>query len=185
MGTARAHTTDLAVFAYGTLKEGFHNHEHYCRGVKQVLPALAWGRLYLWEPGIPIMAVPRERVEIVGSQQGAADLDAAAALDARRVKWRSMRPLMRMWPLRRWRKIAGELLIFPDANERLALLDALEGFNPRPGKRCYERVLMPVRLRPSPHAPKGTRLAWAYVLPQDEDPPSDPLDLSDWQPGRA
>ncbi len=92
---------------------------------------------------------------------------------------------MRMGPQRRWRKIAGELLIFPDAKPRLAILDALEGFSPRAGKRGYERVLMPVRVLPSPYAPKGTRLAWTYVLPQDEPPPSQPLDLIDWQPGRA
>jgi len=169
---------ELAVFVYGTLKAGFQNHAHYCRGATRVLPASTWGRLYLWEPGVPILDVPREHLLLLGST----DLDADLLRAERTPPQEAQGPPPRR---RGWRRITGELLFFPDARHRLALLDALEGFHPRPSMRYYERILLDVAVEASPYGAKDHRPAWTYVLPTDQDPPGVPLDLSDWQPGCA
>jgi len=169
---------ELAVFVYGTLKAGFENHQHYCRGVRRVEPATTWGRLYCWEPAIPILEVPRASCLLRGSSDLADDLEAAGRVAAATVR---PRPARR----RGWRRIQGEVLIFPDPIERLALLDALEGFRPRSGARYYERVLLPITVTPSAYGAGGQQAAWVYVLPQDENPPGGVLEVATWQPGRA
>lgn len=49
--------TTLAV--YGTLKDGYANHDRFCRGVLSVEPITIIGRLYQFPSGIPILQVPR------------------------------------------------------------------------------------------------------------------------------
>ena len=78
-GASRS-SADLPVFVYGTLKAGFHNHASYCQGVTRVVPAETWGRLHVWQPGIPIMAVPRRKVLLLGSPDVADDLVRAEPL---------------------------------------------------------------------------------------------------------
>ena len=173
--------TTRPLFVYGTLKEGFRNHEHYCRGVRSVEPAYTWGRLHLWEPGIPILAVPRREVLLRGSPDVPDDLLAAERLLSRR-----RQPLeLRRFRMRRWRRIQGQLLVFPDPERRLRILDALEGFYPTVGQRGYERVLIPVR-RTRPEAEQPAVLAaWTYVVPAGETPPGEGLDVVTWEPGSA
>ncbi|MDF1702653.1 MAG: gamma-glutamylcyclotransferase, partial [Planctomycetota bacterium] len=161
----------LPIFAYGTLKQGFRNHAAYCRGAVEVHPADTWGRLYVWQPGIPILHVPDDRILLTGTQDRRADIVAggtlatstAPALATKRPRGRG------------WRRIQGELLVFPDAVERLRLLDAFEGVHPMPAKRTYERVLLPVRRHSSSHGAEGMTTAWAYVLPAFADMPDVPL----------
>ncbi len=171
----------LPVFVYGTLKAGLRNHASYCHGVTSVLPAEVWGRLYAWEPGIPILAVPRRKTLLLGSADVADDLRRAQELLEGRPKPLSMR-MGFQW---RWRRISGELLSFPDPVERLRLLDALEGFNPPTGPRGYQRVLIPVRITNAPQTPSVVRAAWVYILPFDEDEPGRALKLRTWSPGSA
>lgn len=180
-GYLRSMAWGSPIFVYGTLKAGFQNHAHYCRGVHCVVEARTWGRLYLWEPGIPILAVPRRHVLLIGSTDIAADLAAAQALEARRPDLK-----VRMGPQLRWRRIRGQLLYFADSERRLHILDALEGFTPTTGARGYQRVLLPVRAtEPDEHGEPGVRAAWVYVLPHDEEPPGKPLALTSWEPGSA
>jgi len=171
---------ELPVFAYGTLKEGFRNHERYCRGVIEVAPALAWGRFHEWEPGIPILSVPRSDILLLGSSDAAADLEAAEALVTRPgpgLAWRTRFP----W---RWRRIRGQLLRFPDPVQRLRLLDALEGFHPATG-RGYQRVLLPTLVSSPDGGRREVRAAWVYVVPAGERAPGKPLRGVSWEAGRA
>jgi gamma-glutamylcyclotransferase (GGCT)/AIG2-like uncharacterized protein YtfP len=171
---------ELPVFVYGTLKEGFRNHERYCHGVIEVAPALAWGRFHEWEPGIPILSVPRDDVLLLGSRDAAADLEAAEQLvtrPGRALVWKRRLP----W---RWRCIRGQLLRFPDPEQRLRLLDALEGFHPATG-RGYQRVLLPTLVHADDGTVREVRAAWAYVVPAGERPPGKPLRGVSWEAGRA
>jgi len=179
--TGQPDAATMTLFVYGTLKEGFHNHEHYCRGVRSVEPAYTWGRLHVWEPGVPILAVPRREILLRGSADIPDDLLAVERLLSRR-----RQPLdLRRFRMRRWRRIQGQLLSFPDPERRLRILDALEGFNPATGRRAYERVLLPVkRTDPEPGQPP-VLAAWCYVVPAGEKAPGEGLDLVSWEPGRA
>lgn len=171
---------ELPVFVYGTLKAGFRNHERYCRGVIEVTPALAWGRFHEWEPGIPILSVPRSDILLLGSPDAAADLEAAEALvnqPGPGVPWATRFP----W---RWRRIRGQFLRFPDPEQRLRLLDALEGFHPATG-RGYQRILLPIRVTSPERRRPEVRAAWVYVVPAGEQPPGRPLRGVSWEAGRA
>ena len=167
-----------AVFAYGTLKQGFQNHAAYCAGFTEVRPGWAWGRLYRWRAGIPILQVPDETILLMGSRDVEGDLQASCSLVP------GSRAPARGNPGRRsWRRIRGELLLFPDGVQRLRLLDAFEGFHPSPGARTYERVLLPVEVGSG--ADRELRTAWAYVLPPDRPPPAEDLPADVWHPGTA
>ena len=166
----------LPVFAYGTLKQGFLNHASYCRGALDVMRAEVWGRLYVWRPGIPILQVRDEDVLVTGTRDLAHDLGRAAGIleagvaPARRPAGRS------------WRRIQGEILVFPDPQARLRLLDAFEGVHPATSTQPYERALCRVRL----HEPRGGHpqhtAAWGYVLPGFAEEPARRLDVDTWHP---
>jgi gamma-glutamylcyclotransferase (GGCT)/AIG2-like uncharacterized protein YtfP len=173
---ARAAARTLRVFAYGTLMEGFANHAHFCRGALTVRPAVTWGLLHRWAPGIPVLRVARASVFLLGSADLAADL-AAAAEQVPAGPWR---PPPEPGA---WREIRGELITFADGVERLGLLDAFEGVRPRT-PRSYDRVLIPVRrLDAPPSDPPRVEAAWAYVTPLGEPPPGEALALDAWPVG--
>ncbi len=168
----------LPVFAYGTLKQGFHNHAAYCRGALDVVRAEVWGRLYVWEPGIPILAVPDETILLTGTRHLAGDLTAAQAM--------AVEPARLRKPAGRgWRRIQGEILYFPDPEARMRLLDAFEGVHPRPSAKTYERVLLPTRLHEEREGLGASEAAWAYVLPPFADEPEQSIDADAWRPGTA
>ena len=172
----------LRVFAYGTLKQGLRNHAAYCKGTLETHAAETWGRLFVWEPGIPILQVPDEKILVMGSQNLASDLAAATAA-ARSDAGRA--PSMHLRPSRGWRKIQGQLLVFPDPEPRLRILDAFEGFRPAPRERTYERVLLPVSVHQSSWSTQRIDLAWTYVLPPYADLPDVAIPSDTWHPGLA
>ncbi len=55
-------------------------------------------------------------------------------------------------------RVSGELFAFDDPEERLPVLDRLEGFDPG-GPSLYRRVLIPVETSDG-----GAVLAWVYVI---------------------
>ena len=167
----------LPVFAYGTLKQGFHNHAAYCRGALDVIPGRTWGRLYHWQPGIPILAVPDDGILLTGTRHLEGDLEAARAAQER-AQGAGARPAGRGW-----RRIEGEVIWFPDPAPRLRLLDAFEGVHPRPAEKTYERVLLAVQLAETREGLPSTCAAWAYVLPPFADEPEEAVDADAWQPG--
>ena len=46
------------IFVYGTLKKGFPNFRHYCKGAVSIEPAKVKGRMYDLGFGFPMMELP-------------------------------------------------------------------------------------------------------------------------------
>src|SRR5690606_29891162 len=64
----------LRLFVYGTLKQGYWNHERFCRGVLSVEEAVVRGRLYELPSGIPVLEVPEADVLAYGTADPLADV---------------------------------------------------------------------------------------------------------------
>jgi gamma-glutamylcyclotransferase (GGCT)/AIG2-like uncharacterized protein YtfP len=171
---------DLAVFVYGSLLEGVESLAHFCRGASAMHEAWAWGRLYLWAPNIPILEVPDGRILLRGSDDLPGDLRRSEAWARGAPESLSVDPPSS----RGWRRIRGQVITFPDAERRLTILDAYEGFRPRTPAH-YERVLIPVLVEGTTWEDEHVRAAWVYVLPEGEDPPDDLLPVDAWVPGRS
>jgi gamma-glutamylcyclotransferase (GGCT)/AIG2-like uncharacterized protein YtfP len=123
----------ISIFVYGTLKQGYCNHERFCKTAVSIKPAWVWGRLYHLPAGYPALEVPEASVLAHGTRNPLADertqntlLVPASAMDK---------------PDGDWDKIQGELITFAEPELELPPIDFLEGFNP--GGWCmYERVLV-------------------------------------------
>ena len=102
------------------------------------------GRLYELPYGFPALVVPEEDILATGTTNYLADAEEQqhVVLDSRGSSTR-------------WDTVYGELMIFDDPEERLAALDALEGYVPGE-EGLYERVLVPVE------AADESVLAWTY-----------------------
>ena len=102
------------------------------------------GRLYELPYGFPALVVPEEDILATGTTNYLADAEEQqrVVLDSRE-------------PSTRWDTVHGELMIFDDPEERLAALDALEGYVPGE-EGLYERVLVPVEVAGE------AVLAWTY-----------------------
>ena len=139
----------LNLFVYGTLKRGQSNHERFCRGLISVQEATVRGRLYELPVGFPALVVPEADMRATGTMNYLADAEAAARYN---IVEASEIPSG-------WDTVQGELLVFDDPEERLPILDDLEGF--RPGEKSfYRRVLVPTTLLET----GATVPAWAYAL---------------------
>jgi gamma-glutamylcyclotransferase (GGCT)/AIG2-like uncharacterized protein YtfP len=138
----------LRLFVYGTLKRGGRYHERLCGGALSIEPASVRGRLYTLPEGYPVLVVPPDMILANGSGDAIADvtrqetcvMPAASPEEAE------------------WQDVHGELQTFDDPADRLAAIDALEGFHPG-APSLYLRVLLPVR-RYSEYV-----AAWTYVDP--------------------
>jgi gamma-glutamylcyclotransferase (GGCT)/AIG2-like uncharacterized protein YtfP len=145
----------LRLFAYGSLKRGFNNHNLYCRGVRSVEAAHTPGKLYRMPTGYPALVLPEGRLLARGSRLAHADLETQRRIETKGVQ--TATPLTSLAP---WggNRVYGELLSFADPAGRLRAIDALEEF--RPGhKNRYERVLILVYSR----IHQAELLAWTYV----------------------
>jgi gamma-glutamylcyclotransferase (GGCT)/AIG2-like uncharacterized protein YtfP len=173
-GTGTAESSALLrVFAYGTLREGFASQAHYCRGATSAQAAAVWGLLYRWAPGVPVLRVPASSVLRTGTGNYAGDAlqgDVGVAQSGWTAPPREGEP---------WREIRGDLVTFPDAAERLRLLDAVEGVRPRT-PRAYARVLLPARLLDPPPGQPALVAAWTYVFPLGTEPPGAALGVDSW-----
>jgi gamma-glutamylcyclotransferase (GGCT)/AIG2-like uncharacterized protein YtfP len=137
----------LTVFFYGTLKRGHANHDRFRRGYLTVEEAWTRGRLYSLPFGYPALVIDEEDVPAAGttdptsdaSEQRSFGLTGGRLLDGPRV--------------------SGELFAFGDPEERLPVLDHLEGFDPAWRSSLYRRVLIPVETSGGVGL-----LAWAYVV---------------------
>jgi gamma-glutamylcyclotransferase (GGCT)/AIG2-like uncharacterized protein YtfP len=147
--------SELRIFAYGTLKKGFRNHDRYCAGVLRVCPAWLRGRLFKLSAEIPVMTIPEEDILLRGTASPAIDIQARKRFEPASGGKGAEGPASSDGAA--WRTVRGELLVFGDAEKRLPLLDSLEGFCPG-GRSEYIRVLVHVNLA------GGTQTsAWTYI----------------------
>jgi gamma-glutamylcyclotransferase (GGCT)/AIG2-like uncharacterized protein YtfP len=151
------HTELLQVFVYGTLKQGFINHDRYCGGVLSIEPAAILGRLYEHSCGYPVVEVPRELILAEGTSNYMQDMTVLRVCNARMSDAR-MPPPQPLRPYGYWVSVSGELMTFDDPASRLPALDELEGFYPGE-PTLYRRVLVATQSNRSILLP-----AWTYVL---------------------
>lgn len=138
------------IFVYGTLKQGFWNHDRYCRGAISVEEATVLGRLYRLPSGIPALMVPERSILAHGSADILADLALQRCLMVHGDE-------CLMQCVGEWRDIEGELITLSDPARVLPPIDRLEGFHPD-HISLYKRVLVAVMM---PDNSYGT--AWCYV----------------------
>lgn len=143
--------SETRLFAYGTLKHGSPMHDQLCRGVRSVVAAQLWGRLYELPSGSPALAVP------AGAVMGGATL--AADDDHLRLVESVHRPVP-VFSREGWRPVRGQLISLADFRNAWPTLDAWEDASPdRP--RLFRRVLVSVE------RDNGVPItAWTYVVPQ-------------------
>jgi len=148
----------LRLFAYGTLKRGFWNHDRFCRGVLAVEDAVVCGRLFETPSGIPVLMVPEEDILAVGTTNPLADVATQAHVTARMSNPKPTPDrLLKNATGAPWAPVYGEILTFDDAEIRLPAIDRLEGF--RPGGPClYRRVIVLIQ------AGGAVIPAWLYVV---------------------
>ncbi len=142
---------ETRLFAYGTLKRGSPMHEQLCRGVRSVIPAQLWGRLYELPSGSPALAVPEAAV--LGRATLAPDEDHLRL----GVAMHEAPPVVSN---EGWRPVRGQLIALADFRTAWPTLDAWEDASPdRP--RLFRRVLVRVERE------NGVPItAWTYVVPQ-------------------
>ncbi len=142
----------ISIFVYGTLKQGYCNHQRFCKTAVSIEPAWVFGRLYHLRAGYPGLEVPETSILARGTRTPLADervqntmLVSSSAMDK---------------PDGDWDKIHGELITFAEPELDLPPIDRLEGFNP--GGWClYERVLVAADV-------DGTPLpVWVYDYKQE------------------
>jgi len=148
-------SSELRVFAYGTLKRGFPNHDTHCAGVLRTYPAWLQGRLFKLSSEIPAMIVPDEDILVHGTASVAADIEAQGEFQSFLTSRQAGGPGSS--GASSWGKVRGELLIFNDPETRLPLLDSLEEFQPG-CPSTYIRALVFITL------PGGSQTsAWTYI----------------------
>ncbi|HYA42916.1 MAG TPA: gamma-glutamylcyclotransferase family protein [Syntrophobacteraceae bacterium] len=149
-------TLELRVFAYGTLKRGFPNHDPYCAGMLWARPAWLWGRIFKLSAEIPAMTVPHEDILAFGTADVLADIYSQERFET---SLRSGATVGFVSSGRGpgWKKVRGELLVFDDPQTRLPLFDRLEEFDPG-SPSTYIRALVFATMA------DGLRTsAWTYI----------------------
>jgi gamma-glutamylcyclotransferase (GGCT)/AIG2-like uncharacterized protein YtfP len=142
----------ISIFVYGTLKQGYCNHNRYCRGAVSIEKASVWGKLYALPQGYPGLIVPRESILATGTTNPTTD---AELQNKTKLEHQTLTK-----PTGDWDKITGELITFADPETNLQPIDRLEAFNPN-GWSLYERVLIPAETA------GAVRPVWVYDFKQD------------------
>ena len=145
---------NLTLFVYGTLKRGYWNHDHFCRGALDIQEAMVLGRLYELPSGIPVLQAPKKSILAVGTKDISADMSVQ--------EQQSSQHAIQHWKApEAGEVVCGEMLIFDDPAQRIPPIDRLEGF--RPGyMSMYRRVLVPV------FTGQEITAAWVYIADSEE-----------------
>ena len=143
--------TETRLFAYGTLKQGSPVHDQLCRGVRSVLSARLWGRLYELPSGCPALLVPPE------ARLGDATPDAEA--DHVRLGASQHIPIA-AFSREGWRPVVGQLITLADYRTVWPVLDAWEDAMPD-SPVLFRRAI--VRIERANGVPIT---AWTYIVPQ-------------------
>lgn len=142
-------TGALRIFVYGTLKQGYWNHDRFCRTALCIEEAVVWGCLYELPSRIPVLQVPDSSIITAGTSDSMADAATQERFSDMTFDAGGYEASLQM--------IQGELVCFPDPQVSLPPIDRLEGFHP--GQSCmYRRVLVPVTTSGSVVQP-----AWCYI----------------------
>ncbi len=142
---------ETRLFAYGTLKQGSPMHNQLCRGVRSVLPARLWGRLYELPSGCPALLVPPAAVLAEASLDPDADqVRLGAAQHAPSATFSN----------EGWRPVTGHLITLADYRTVWSTLDAWEDALPD-HPLLFRRVI--VRIERANGVPIT---AWTYHVPQ-------------------
>ncbi len=142
---------ETRLFAYGTLKQGSPMHEQLCRGVRSVIPARLWGRLYELPSGCPALLVAPCAV------LGTATIGAEA--DHIRLGATQHMPDA-AFSREGWRPVTGQLITLADYRTAWPTLDAWEDAAPeRP--QLFRRAI--VRIERNNGVPIT---AWTYLVAQ-------------------
>jgi len=142
---------ETRLFAYGTLKQGSPMHEQLCRGVRSVITARLWGRLFELPSGCPALLVPSEAV--LGLATSAADEDHVRLAATQHVSPPA-------YSRDGWRPITGHLITFADFNTIWPTLDAWEDASPS-APQLFRRAI--VRIERNNGVPIT---AWTYIVTQ-------------------
>lgn len=145
-----ATTGALRIFVYGTLKQGYWNHDRFCRDALYIEKATLRGQLYELPSRIPVLQVPENSIIAVGTSDPLADVATQERLSIDLSTGTASDDT-------RWQMIQGELVTFPDPQLSLPPIDRLEGFQPGLPS-MYNRVLVSVMLDDDRWIP-----AWCYV----------------------
>jgi gamma-glutamylcyclotransferase (GGCT)/AIG2-like uncharacterized protein YtfP len=138
----------LRIFVYGTLKQGYWNHDRFCSRAVHIEPATTWGRLYHLPAGFPALEIPDCRILAHGTTDPLADTQTQNNIEL------PENAMVR--PDGDWDLIHGELMTFANPEIHLPPIDRLEGFNPC-GRSMYERVLTAVGIG------NAIQTTWAYA----------------------
>lgn len=138
------------IFVYGTLKEGYWNHEAFCSDAISIQDATVRGRLYELPSGIPVLEVPDHDIIAHGSADILGDIAMQHGIEASMPGYLECNG-------EGWQQIEGEFITLPDPGMTLPPMDRLEGFNPD-GASLYIRVLVSVKLHD-----QCVTSAWCYV----------------------
>jgi gamma-glutamylcyclotransferase (GGCT)/AIG2-like uncharacterized protein YtfP len=142
----------LRIFVYGTLMQGYRNHDRLCRSHCGCEPAEVVGRLNLHPAGFPVMQVPKPLIFAGATSHPLQDLDTQ-----RQRALRLHRQPIDLRDHQSFGQVRGQMVSFDDPLDRLRRLDQLEGFHPnRPSE--YLRVLVPVTRRNG-----MLTVAWTYI----------------------
>jgi len=156
--TPKENTKGLLFLAvYGTLRQGYINHDRFCRGVLSVEPITITGRLYQFSSGIPIIEVPEAHILAHGTTDPLADVATQRRFAEQLAQHLDLQP--QDAPVGDWGRVCGELLAFNDPESRLPAIDRLEGFTPG-GHGLYRRVL----IRALTPAGNHSYITWIYAL---------------------
>ncbi len=139
----------LKLFVYGTLKTGFSNHYHYCKGANSIKRACVEGRLFQHPAGYPVLKVPENTILAYGT----ADIEA----DLRELE-RASRITLSRKPTKGL--VYGEIMSFNSGEDALSRIDRLEGFFP-PNELYYNRVIVPA------YTKKEVIPVWVYIKGKD------------------
>ena len=143
----------LTLFVYGSLKRGQQNFDRYCSGYRQALAASVVGRLYRQADGYPMLVVPAENIQAVGTVDGLADTE---LLGHQNDSSPCGEPTL---PTGDWQWITGDLLQYEDDwSQRLRRLDRLEDFYPDQASLYYRAII-------AARTEQGPCWVWAYVAP--------------------
>ncbi len=139
----------IKLFVYGTLKEGFSNHnEKYSQGILNIQKAVVQGKLFHLNEGYPAMEIPRENILAIGTKDYLKDSQKAIEAETKIKYYKE--------PDNHLNTVHGEIITYKNPHIILPLIDELEEFYMNK-ESTYQRVLIYAK------TPEKIHTAWSYI----------------------